>query len=268
MRRCPVFPSSQQEFFWKVIASFSPCTTLTFSADILLLLWQIPAGTKLDLNFTLSSISSSVKSMELSGIDIPAISDDAHSNSKMTYFSEVLNSRLNQKFGDVYKRLCEISNSVTLSFVAQAHTNPTAAVRALTGKCNIVAYWQGEVLSIHGCIPVKVDKIYADGRLHGKCYSSLPVSVNNRTLFVADGTRDLVQMGTVVDCDSSQNPIRLVNGSYQNSLGPVVVHKTAPMMSQAEFEPLDSLIFRSAKYFTDSSDRRLEQRLALVEHTI
>lgn len=153
--------------------------------------------------------------MELSGIDIPAISDDAHSNSKMTYFSEVLNSRLNQKFG-----------------------------------------------------PVKVDKIYADGRLHGKCYSSLPVSVNNRTLFVADGTRDLMQMGTVVNCDSSQNPIRLVNGSYQNSLGPVVVHKTAPMMSQAEFEPLDSFIFRSAKYFTDSSDRRLEQRLALVEHTM
>lgn len=116
-------------------------------------------------------------------------------NSKFVYVEKHVRQQLNSLYYNVMQQRCELEKEVLKNTLSFATLQPDEFAYKLMKGPGYMAVTAGETIHVIKCIPVDVTLRRTD-----VCYSELPVSVRNTSLYLTPKSRILTKMGTVREC--------------------------------------------------------------------
>ncbi|EGT44286.1 hypothetical protein CAEBREN_29041 [Caenorhabditis brenneri] len=127
--------------------------------------------------------------------------ENAQLNSRVQFVADKIIESNYQEFNNVYRKLCELQNTQIEITRTLLIIDPTLGMRTLLKRDDIVAKRAGEVYMVNQCREIEAEEIHYDHKINGTCYINTPVTVKNKTWFIAPGTqKDLIQESTEVAC--------------------------------------------------------------------
>ncbi|EGT58615.1 hypothetical protein CAEBREN_22199 [Caenorhabditis brenneri] len=127
--------------------------------------------------------------------------ENAQLNSRVQFVADKIIESNYQEFNNVYRKLCELQNTQIEITRTLLIIDPTLGMRTLLKRDDIVAKRAGEVYMVNQCREIEAEEIHYDHKINGTCYINTPVTVKNKTWFIAPGTqKDLIQENTEVAC--------------------------------------------------------------------
>lgn len=79
--------------------------------------------------------------------------------------------------------------------------DPTLGVRLFLSRKDVTARFVGEALSISACKQVIPEHIFWNRTINGTCYEFIPVTVQNHTFFIQEGTQELTRHSATIPCN-------------------------------------------------------------------
>lgn len=116
-------------------------------------------------------------------------------NSKFVYVEKHLRRQLNSLYQDVMRQRCELEREVLKNTLSFAILQPDEFAYKLMKGPGYMAVTAGETIHVLKCIPVDVTL-----RRTQHCYSELPITVRNISLFMTPKSRIITKMGTEREC--------------------------------------------------------------------
>nr|QRW42749.1 MAG: glycoprotein [Gordis virus] len=116
-------------------------------------------------------------------------------NSKIVYSVRHINQEVDRLFSVFQRDRCESHNRITENMMTLAILSPIEFAYMYGGQ-GYTAVRRGEVIYLARCSPVVVEINMEESR----CFNELPVSYENRTMFMSPRNRVLVPVGKPVDC--------------------------------------------------------------------
>lgn len=149
-------------------------------------------------------------------------------NSKFIYVEKHIRQQVTSLYQDVLQQKCELERQVLKNVLSIARLVPEEFAYSIMKSPGYMANVAGEVAHIIKCTPVAVKLRHTT-----ECYHELPVTHQNRSLFLSPKSRILVKSGAIRECTTILPPMyHLDNVWYQ--LSPRPVGSLAPQ----ELEPL------------------------------
>lgn len=157
-------------------------------------------------------------------------------NSKFLYIEQAYKREVDKLYIDTLYRRCLLHREILRNRLLLAPFTPSAISQILQNEKGYVGRVLGEVLYIMKCVPKTVQI-----RRTEKCYHELPITMNNRSLYMAPVTRIIQNQAEEIDCNGVTPPLYLVDNEWIG-LTPHPTVKRAPNMLGPELD--DSLDFQ------------------------
>lgn len=122
-------------------------------------------------------------------------------NSKLVYSMRHIKEQVMTLYRLFELERCLMQNRITSNLLTLAILSPREFAYQYYGEPGYTAVVRGEVVHIARCTPVPVTP-----RKTELCYNELPVSFNNKSLFMTPRSRILMEIGTVVECATDVGP--------------------------------------------------------------
>ena len=116
-------------------------------------------------------------------------------NSKFVYVEKHIRQQLNSLYHNVMQQRCELEKEVLKNTLSFATLQPDEFAYKLMKGPGYMAVTAGETIHVVKCIPVDVTL-----RRTNECYSELPVTVRNASLFLTPKSRVITKRGTLREC--------------------------------------------------------------------
>jgi hypothetical protein len=121
-----------------------------------------------------------------------------------------------------------LEQQVLRNAINLAHTQPDAFAYNIMKGPGYMATISGEVAHIIKCVPTEVKR-----RATEDCYLELPVSLQNRSMYLSPKTHILVNNGTPIECNPFLSLMYKVKGGWIN-----LTPKPAAVSSPQTLEPM------------------------------
>jgi hypothetical protein len=157
------------------------------------------------------------------------VNDTDPINAKLQYLQTILIKSQRTHFRTVWLELCRAAERHLHLIWQLLRIDPTLGARALTMQESIHAAFAGDALMIWQCRQVIPTHIYWNQTLNDKCYDYLPVEIDNETMFVVPGSRDVIAEAPPVSCAHHVSVVyyhannRTNKTQWQSSSGPIHV---------------------------------------------
>ncbi|KAL6417424.1 hypothetical protein ACFW04_012756 [Cataglyphis niger] len=119
----------------------------------------------------------------------------AYMNSKFVYVEKHIRHQMTSLYHNVMQQKCELERQVITNALSFATLQPDEFAYRLMKGPGYMAVTTGEVTHIVKCIPVDVTV-----RRTGECYTELPVTVRNISLFLTPKSRVITKLGNQREC--------------------------------------------------------------------
>lgn len=117
-------------------------------------------------------------------------------NSKFIYVEKHLKTQLTQLYRDIMEQKCALERQILENALSLASIAPDEMAHRIMKTPGYTAIMAGEVIHLIKCVPVEC-RI----RQTNVCYNELPVTHQNRSLFLLPRSRILTKSGTIKDCN-------------------------------------------------------------------
>jgi hypothetical protein len=146
----------------------------------------------------------------------------AYLNSKFIYVERHITVQIVQMYLDIIHQECENERKSLQIMITQAMSNPVEFAYDYYHGPGYTAIVKGEVIYLVKCHPTPVTI-----RETQKCYNSLPVLVNNQSMFLTPRTRIMTPVGEEVECISAVPSGFFILGKWYFSQSKLI-HQEAP----------------------------------------
>ena len=130
-------------------------------------------------------------------------------NSKFLYIEQAYKREMDKLYVDIIYRRCLLHREILRNRLLLAPFTPSAISQILQNEKGYVGRVLGEVLYIMKCVPKKVQI-----RRTEKCFHELPISMNNRSLYMAPITRIIQGHAEEIDCNGVTPPLYHVDNEW------------------------------------------------------
>lgn len=138
-------------------------------------------------------------------------------NSKFIYVEKHIRQQVTSLYQDVLLHKCELERSVLKNMLSLAPLLPEEFAYSIMKSPGYMANVAGEVAHIIKCTPVAVKLRHTT-----ECYQELPISHQNKSLFLSPKSRILLKSGTIRECTTILPVMyHLENAWYQLSPQPI-----------------------------------------------
>jgi len=152
-------------------------------------------------------------------------------NSKFVYVEKHVRTQISQLYRNVLQQQCNLEQRVLKNALALATHSPAAFAYHVMQGPGYMALLAGEVIHIVKCVPVEVRLAQVQ-----ECYDQLPVTRDNKTLFLTPQTHILLRQGTQVACNSLAPAMYLLGDSWYR-LTPKPVETLPPLVLKPMTKP-------------------------------
>jgi hypothetical protein len=187
----------------------------------------------------------------------------AYLNSKFIYVERHIRVQIEQMYLDIIRQECENERKSLQLMITHAMKNPVDFAYDYYDGPGYTAIVKGEVIYLITCQPTPVIL-----RETTKCYNSLPITVNNESMFLTPRTRIITPIGEEVECISTLPSGFYILGRWYFS-HPKLIHQEAP----DEIKPNTKLVWhyndahelaRSGIYSDSELEKLRKQLLAPI----
>jgi len=134
-----------------------------------------------------------------------------------------VHTQISQLYRNVLQQQCNLEQRMLKNALALATHSPDAFVYHVMQGSGYMVLLAGEVIHIVKCVPVEVRLAQVQ-----ECYDQLPVTRDNKTLFLTPQIHILLRQGKQVTCNSLALAMYLLGDSwYRLTLKPV---ETLPLL--------------------------------------
>lgn len=116
-------------------------------------------------------------------------------NSKFIYVEKHMKTQLTQLYQDIMEQKCALERQILQNALSLASIAPDEMAHRIMKGSGYTAITAGEVLHLIKCVPVECRVRQAE-----LCYNELPVTHQNKSLFLLPRSRILTKTGTPRDC--------------------------------------------------------------------
>lgn len=102
-----------------------------------------------------------------------------------------------------------------------AYSDPSSFAYSLVGTPGYSAHIRGEAAQVFRCTPVPARR-----RITGDCFMELPVTINNKPMYLQPKTRTITAKGTEITCDPFTTAMYHIKDKWYELTSDA--HKTAP----------------------------------------
>lgn len=162
----------------------------------------------------------------------------AYVNSKFVYVEKHVRQQMTSLYHNVIQQKCELEKEVIKNTLSFATSQPEEFAYRLMKGPGYMAVTAGEAIHIIKCIPVDVIV-----RKTNECYTELPVTVRNTSLFITPKSRILTKFGTERECSYELPTLYLIEDTWVQLTPEPHIRQSPPQILQ----PMTSL---SWKYLT------------------
>lgn len=117
-------------------------------------------------------------------------------NSKFIYVEKHLKTQLTQLYRDIMEQKCILERQVLQNALTLASIAPDEMAHRIMKSPGYTAITSGEVIHLIKCIPVECRIRHIE-----TCFNELPVTYQNKSLFLQSRSRILTKTGTPRDCN-------------------------------------------------------------------
>ena len=143
-------------------------------------------------------------------------------NSKFVFLDRTIGKRLEDLHYFLSHQRCMTERKTLTTLLELAGVSPSEFAYAYTEEPGYTANVVGEVIHLVQCHPVEVTI-----RRTGRCYSELPVTWNNKSVFMAPKTRLIQSHGIEITCSAIVKPMYRLHDNWY-ALTPDIVRAPAP----------------------------------------
>lgn len=146
---------------------------------------------------------------EKSKIPISNLDIFTYVNSKFVYVEKHIRSQLSALYNDIILQKCNLERQVIKNALAVGTLLPDEFAFTIMKKPGYMAITAGEVAHVVKCIPIEVVI-----RRPKTCYSELPVTHRNESLFLSPKSRILTKFGTQRECSHLLPVMYKIEGTW------------------------------------------------------
>ncbi|EFN65203.1 hypothetical protein EAG_10155 [Camponotus floridanus] len=117
-------------------------------------------------------------------------------NSKFIYVEKHLKTQLTQLYRDIMEQKCVLERQVLQNALTLASIAPDEMAHRIMKSPGYTAITSGEVIHLIKCVPVECRIRHTEA-----CYNELPVTYQNKSLFLQPRSKILTKTGTPKDCN-------------------------------------------------------------------
>ena len=152
-------------------------------------------------------------------------------NSKFIYVEKHMKTQLTQLYQDIMEQKCALERQILQNALSLASIAPDEMAHRIMKAPGYTAITAGEVLHLIKCVPVECRVRQAE-----LCYNELPVTHQNKSLFLLPRSRILTKTGTPRDCHELLPAMYQVHNTWYR-LTPRPVESVAPPTIQPLTKP-------------------------------
>lgn len=152
-------------------------------------------------------------------------------NSKFLYIEQAYKRDIEKLYIDTVYRRCLIQREILRNRLVMAPFSPNVIGQLLQNEKGYIGRVLGEVLYVMKCVPTPVQI-----RRTEACYHELPVSSNNKSMFMSPVTRILQSHAEEIECNSVTPPLYFLDNEWVG-LTPYPTIKRSPKQLTVEEAP-------------------------------
>lgn len=130
-------------------------------------------------------------------------------NSKFVYVEKHIKTQLTQLYRDIMEQKCSLEKQILQNALSLASIAPDEMAYRIAKGPGYTAVISGEVIHLIKCVPVECKVRYTE-----ECYNELPVSHQNRSLFLLPKSRIMTRKGTPRSCSDLLPTSFKINGAW------------------------------------------------------
>lgn len=130
-------------------------------------------------------------------------------NSKFVYVEKHVRSQMSSLYRNVMQQKCELERQVLTNALSFATLQPDEFAYRLMKQPGYMAVTTGEAVHVIKCIPVETAIRKTEG-----CYTELPVTVRNASLFLTPKSRILTKFGNARECNNELPTLHHVEDTW------------------------------------------------------